>query len=446
MNSKRPNDLAVGVIGLGHIGLPLASLLANGGITVVAYDVDSNRVKQVKAGSPGFHEPGLEQLLRDALQTGCMLVTDEEASLAAVEVPMITIGTPWNEREGIIDLSQLDFAVKTLGRNLRKGAVVVLKSTVPPLTTEGRVAPQLQSISGMTVGRDFGIAYSPERMIEGQAIQDYKTLPKIIGATDDRTYEKASAVLSALGGKILRVSSPRAAEMVKMLDNYNRDSSLALINQFAVLCMAAGVDVLEIIRAAKLDYPRNAGLLIPGGGVGGSCLNKDPWILSYFGQQHDVDVQFIHTVRAINSNMPMQVVRLAQRMIARLGLTTARLVVAGLAFKSGTDDTRHSPGVVVCKELSKLGHEIVASDPYVKSVEGLDLSIDQNLIEAATGANIIIFMTDWNEYRGLDLRLLRQRMLSSAGFIDARHVLDPTRVLSLGFDFEGIGRPKEAFI
>lgn len=446
MNSRRPNGPVVGVIGLGHIGLPLASLLTTGGFSVVAYDVDPNRVMQVKAGLPGFHELGLEQTLRGALQSGRMLVTDEEASLAAVEVSLITIGTPWNEREGMPDLSQLDAAVKTLGRNLRRGAVVVLKSTVAPLTTEERVAPQLQSISGMTAGRDFGIAFSPERMIEGQAIQDFKTLPKIIGAIDDRSYEKAAAVLGALGGKVLRVSSPRAAEMVKMLDNFNRDSSLALINQFAVLCMAAGVDVLEIIRTAKLDYPRNAGLLIPGGGVGGSCLNKDPWILNYFGQQHGVDARFIHTVRAVNSNMPMQVVRLAQKVITRLGLTTARLVVAGLAFKSDTDDTRYSPGVVVCRELSKLGHEIAVSDPSVKSVEGLDLSIDPNLIEAATGANIIVFMTDCGEYKGLDLKLLKQRMSPRSGLVDARHVLDPARVLSLGFDFEGIGRPKEAFV
>jgi UDP-N-acetyl-D-mannosaminuronic acid dehydrogenase len=446
--SETKMRLTAGIVGLGHVGLPLATLLTVRGFNVVGYDCDEKKVLQIRRGDPTFYEPSLEKLLQEALLTNRMYLTSEQASLVQVDVPIITIGTPWDDAKHRPDFSQLDLAVDTLGRNLRRGSVVILKSTVPPGTTEKMVIPRLESLSGLELREDFGVAFSPERMIEGQAISDYQTLPKIIGAVDERSYEIASAVLGTLGGAILRVSSLRSAEMVKMLDNYNRDGSIALINQFALICMVASVDVLEVIRAAQFEYPRNKGLLIPGGGVGGSCLNKDPWILSHFAHEHGVDTDLISAFRSVNSNMPIEVVRVAKAVIGRLGLKTTRILVAGLAFKGGTDDTRYSPGIIVCRELSKLGHEVIASDPYLRAAQGLDpkTAFVPDILQAAAECRLAIFVADHDLYRNLDLRLLKKTMGTPAGLVDARHVIDPVQALSLGFDFEGIGRPKKAFL
>jgi UDP-N-acetyl-D-mannosaminuronic acid dehydrogenase len=439
--------LTLGVIGLGHVGLPLAALLALRGFKVVGYDVDQERLLKLASGSAGFYERDLEPLLEGAIRSGRISFTSDKSSLRAVDVPIITIGTPWDEQTARPDLSQLNAAIETLGSVLKKEAVVILKSTVAPGTTERMVVPRLEALSGLALGKDFGIVFSPERMIEGQAVSDYEHLPKIIGASDDRSFAVASKVFCALGGKVLRVSSPRAAEMVKMLDNYNRDGSIALVNQFALICMAASVDVLEVIDAAKYDYPRNQGLLIPGGGVGGSCLNKDPWILSHFAQENGIRTPLIPAFRSVNSNMPQEVVALTQKMLARFGLVRSKVVVAGLAFKSGTDDTRFSPGVVVIKQLLRLKCDVTVSDPYVHHIANMEWKITPipNILEAATGSNLVIFMSDHDEYRKLDLKALKERMRAPAGLIDARHVINPKEALSIGFDFEGIGRPKEAF-
>jgi len=447
MNSPNSKRAIVAVIGLGRVGLPLATLLALRGFNVVGYDVDQNRIHKLVNGDPGFYERDLEPLLHEATRSGRVSFTSDGNLLRTVDVPIITIGTPWNEQSMKPDLSQLDAAVDTLGAVLKKEAVVILKSTVAPGTTEKRVVTRLEALSKFALGKDFGIAFSPERMIEGQAVSDYENLPKIIGASDDRSFEVASKVLGALGGRVLRVSSPRAAEMVKMLDNYNRDGSIALINQFALICMQASLDVLEVINAAKFHYPRNQGLLIPGGGVGGSCLNKDPWILSHFAQEHGVQAPLISTFRSVNSNMPGQVVALTERMLARFGLSKPKLVVAGLAFKSGTDDIRYSPGITVAKRLLAQNHEVTVSDPYVRLISNTELNTAPipNIIEASTGSNVVIFMSDHDEYRSLDLKLLRERMGSPAGLVDARHVINPKQALSIGFDFEGIGRPREAY-
>jgi len=284
-------------------------------------------------------------------------------------------------------------------------------------------------------------------MIEGRAVKDLQTLPKIIGATDDDSFDVASKVLKVLGGTIQRVSNLRTAEMAKMLDNYNRDGSIALINQFALFCEAANVDVLEVIQSVKLGYERNAGILIPGGGVGGSCLNKDPWLLNHFAKEKGIENDLISTIRSRNSSMPLETVRLVKIIASRLKLQKPKILVAGLAFKSDTDDTRFSPAITIAKTLLEEGSRITLSDPEVKSLAeyGIFESVTPDIYAAAKGRDIVIFAADHSEYKKIDLVRLRKLMGKRAGIVDSRHVVEPRIAIALGFDFEGIGRPRGAF-
>jgi UDP-N-acetyl-D-mannosaminuronic acid dehydrogenase len=428
------------------VGLPLVALLAEKGHQVIGFDVDEARVSGLKSGHVPFHEPGLDALLTVARSRHLVLTSDEH-SIASMDVPMVTVGTPWNEKSSRPDFSQLDSVTKSIGSNLKTGAVVVLKSTLAPGTTEERVIPHLQKISGMKAIRDFGVAFSPERMIEGRALEDFRTLPKIIGASDDRSFDVLAAVLGTLGGAVRRVGSIRVAEMVKMLDNYNRAGSIAIINQFALSCEAAGVDVKEVIDAAKFDYPRNSGILIPGTGVGGSCLNKDPLLLEQFSKAKGVDTRLILDLQRTNRQMPKHTVELVKEVAARLRVSRPLVVVAGVGFKSGTDDTRFSPGVAIARSLKRLGFNVKLSDPFVPNAPelGRRSEIVPDLYTAAEKANIVVLSSDHSEYRDLDLGLLKRRMAPRAGIVDGRHMVDPRRALALGFEFEGVGRPKKAF-
>jgi UDP-N-acetyl-D-mannosaminuronic acid dehydrogenase len=445
---SKNTELKVAILGLGHVGLPLAALLAVRGIRVLGFDINSNMIADLKKGNLILWEPGLNSLLKRALKTNAFAVSDSETDLEQSNVFVVTVGTPWDENRSMPDSSQLDSALRVVGERMRKGSTIILKSTVAPGTCDEFVIPLLEKVSGLRVIKDFGVVFSPERMIEGRAIEDFQTLPKIIGATDDKSYNVALSVLKVLGGSIQRVSSVRTAEMVKMLDNYNRDGSIALINQFALFCEAANVDVIEVIKSAKSGYERNSGILIPGGGVGGSCLNKDPWLLDYFSKQKGIESNFIYTLRWRNSSMPLETARLANLIASRLKVKRPSILIAGLAFKSETDDTRFSPALAIRAALSNSASRIVLTDPYVKSLKeySIQAPVISDIYAAAKGTNIAIFATDHLEYRNIDLRRLRNLMSQKRGIVDSRHVVDPRRAIALGFDFEGIGRPKGAFV
>lgn len=445
MKSSPRSTPRICVVGIGRIGLPLATLLAVRGYEVLGYDVSEERVEAVRSGQPGFYEPGLEALLSRAIKSGRLDATTSANKIKYCQVVIITVGTPWDENHSQPDFSQLDGAVESIGNNLAYGAVVILKSTVTPGTTENRVVPRLEELSGMKASVGFGVAFSPERTIEGRAITDFQILPKIVGTSDERTYRIVHYVLRKLGGKVMRVSSIKTAEMVKMLDNYNRASSIALVNKFAQACQVADVDVMEILDAAKYEYPRNSGLMIPGSGVGGSCLNKDPHLLGYFMLSKGVDTDLIEDLQSTNREMPSYAVKLVRAVAGRLGVDKPRVVVAGIAFKSGTDDTRYSPAIRIMRELVRDGYDVLASDPIVAAVPGLKIELNRSVLGACKGANIVLFNTDHLEYRRLDLGRLKKTMAAKSGIVDGRHVIDPRRAIKLGFEYEGVGRPQGAF-
>lgn len=423
--------MKISVIGLGYVGLPLSALLAQN-FDVIGFDIDASRIRKLDARERVLSEPGLDEALDRAMDSGRLKFTSAPGDITDSNVKIITVGTPYDDKKKDIDYSFLDSALEAVSARVNKGDVIVLKSTVPVGTTSGRVVRALNK-KNHRVPEDVGVAFSPERILEGQAIKDYKNLPKVIGASDERSYRIAEEVFSALGGRMVRVSDPQTAEMVKMIDNYARYAFLGLTNEVALISEKSGVDVMEVLKAAKDDYPRNAGLMIPGPGVGGSCLNKDPFILKTSMAREGLDLKMVDTAHEINSGMQPHVVS----MVKKFARGRKRVAMAGLAFKGQTDDTRFTPAFRINALLQREGFEVRLSDPLVKSKE---YAITSDIYEAATGSEILLLVTDHEAYRNIDLRHLKGLMKEKPLIIDTRAFIDRSKAEKEGFEYHGLGR------
>lgn len=423
--------MKISVIGLGYVGLPLAGLLSMK-FEVTGYDVDLDKIQDVLDGHEVVVEPGLSQLLKTSLGSKLLKLTVNIGDIKETDVKIITVGTPYSLETGETDFSQLDASLNMVIPHLKRGDVIMLKSTVPPGTTMGRVKVKIE-MSGLNVPVDVGIVFSPERMVEGQAINDFKTLPKIIGATDENSFNIAKEILSTLGGSIVKVSSPTVAEMVKMVDNYSRFVFIGLTNEIALMSEKVGVDVMELIEAAKHDYPRNAGLLKPGPGVGGSCLNKDPFILQSHLNKQNLKLHFVEAAKTVNYGMASHV----SDLVTRFSQSRRNLVIAGVAFKGDTNDTRFTTTFQIENELRVKGFSVNLTDPLVKRN---DMQINPDLYSASSGRDIFLLLTNHSEYSKINLKKLREMMLENPIIIDTRGIIKKNEAESTGFEYHGLGR------
>ena len=421
-------SLKIAVIGLGYVGLPLSSLLARN-FEVIGFDVDEAKIIRINSGETPIDEPELSELLSSALKTENLTVTNNPTSIKEAKIKIITVGTPYDETSDYVDYSQLEDSLKVLLPNLNRGDVIILKSTVPPGTTMGLLKDRIKS-TGYSVPEDIGLVFSPERMIEGQAVRDFQTLPKIVGASDVKSARIAEEILRTLGGKIIQVSNPETAETIKMVDNYSRYVFIALANELALVSEKLGVDVLEVIRSAKDDYPRNAGLLLPGPGVGGSCLNKDPFILRGVVRKLGFDMQLVKSAEIVNSGMPPHIVEMVVN-YRKSGVVS----ILGVAFKGDTDDTRYTPSFKIREGLIRKGFKVVLTDPFVA-----DQNVLKDLYEACRETNILVLITDHSEYKRIDLRKLRSLMWDNPLIIDSRGLISRDEAIRNGFEYHGVGR------
>jgi UDP-N-acetyl-D-mannosaminuronic acid dehydrogenase len=431
MTGFSKDDDKIGILGLGYVGLPL-SLLLGRNFKVVGYDSDSYRIDKIIRGESPISEPELDRLLSAPEIREKVIFTKDSRRLRETRVKIITVGTPYRPEKDAIDYTQLQSALETLRENLSIGDMVILKSTVPPGTTNDVVKRRIEEF-GFRVPEEIGVAFSPERMVEGQAVRDFLTLPKIIGASDRETMDVVRSVIGSLGGKVIEVSSIETAEMVKMVDNYSRFVFLGLTNEIALISEKYGVDVLELLGAAKDEYPRNAGLLLPGPGVGGSCLNKDPFILKADLKNKGLALKMVESARVVNEAMPKHVVE----MVDKFSKEKRIVLLAGIAFKGDTNDIRYSPSIEIYNELKTKGYNVKATDPFVVNQ---DIPILSDLYEASVDVGILVLLCDHSSYRGLNLKELRERMAADPVILDTRGVFDRMMAKSLGFEYHGLGR------
>jgi len=378
----------VGIIGLGYVGLPLAVAFAGEDCDVVAVDVDPRKVEAVAAGDSYVEDVASEDLGRVAAR---IEATTRYQPLGRADAVLICVPTPLTpNREP--DLGSLIDASRALAEVLRRDQLVVLESTTYPGTTRERVAPLLEE-SGLAAGRDFHLAFSPERVDPGRAGYTLRNTPKVLGGLTEACTERAEALYGLVCDTLVRVSSPEAAELTKLLENIFRSVNIALVNELAMLTDRMGIDVWEVVEAAATK-PYGFMRFEPGPGMGGHCLPVDPFYLSWRAREFDVATEFIELAGKINQRMPYHCVAKAQRALNGAGLSVkgARIVVLGVSYKPGVGDIRESPALKIIAQLQGLGANVSYHDPHVPALADPPLQ-SRPLVEAISDADLVIIVT-----------------------------------------------------
>jgi UDP-N-acetyl-D-glucosamine dehydrogenase len=378
----------VGVIGLGYVGLPLAVAFAQEGCEVIAVDVDSRRVEAIRAGRSHVEDVPDERL---AAVLGNLHATTRYAELADADAVLICVPTPLS-RNREPDLGPLIEATRALAEVLRADQLVVLESTTYPGTTRERVAPLLEE-SGLAAGRDFHLAFSPERVDPGRTDFTLRSTPKVLGGLTDACAERAEAIYGLVCDHVLRVSSPEAAELTKLLENIFRSVNIALVNELAMLTDRMGIDIWEVVDAASTK-PYGFMRFEPGPGMGGHCLPVDPFYLSWRAREFDMSTEFIELAGKVNQQMPYHCVAKAQRALNERGLSVkgARVAVIGVGYKPGVGDVRESPALKIIELLKELGAEVLYHDPHVPSLAEFALA-STPLLDVLADADLALIVT-----------------------------------------------------
>jgi UDP-N-acetyl-D-glucosamine dehydrogenase len=378
----------IGVVGLGYVGLPLAVAFAEAGHDIVAVDSDQRKLAALRAGDSYVEDVAAERL-RAVLPR--LAPTTGADQLGACDAVVVCVPTPLS-RNREPDLTALMDAAATLQRVLRPGQLVVVESTTYPGTTRERVAPVLEE-SGLVAGRDFHLAFSPERVDPGRTDHTLRTTPKIVGGLTEACTERAMALYAEVCDALVPVSTPETAELAKLLENIFRSVNIALVNELSLLADRMGLDIHEVIDAAATK-PFGFMRFDPGPGMGGHCLPVDPFYLSWKAREHGFQTEFIELAGKVNHLMPDFCVQKVQRALNDQAkpVRGARVVVLGVAYKPGVGDTRESPALRIVERLLALGADLAYHDPHVPELPGSGLR-SAPLEEALPGADLAVIVT-----------------------------------------------------
>jgi UDP-N-acetyl-D-glucosamine dehydrogenase len=391
----------VGIIGLGYVGLPLAVAFAKEGCDVIAVDVDSRKIEAIEAGD-SYIEDVPSELLRELNER--IHATTRYARLAKADAVIICVPTPLT-RNREPDLGPLIDSTRGLAEVLQADQLVVLESTTYPGTTRERVAPLLEE-SGLAAGRDFHLAFSPERVDPGRTDFTLRNTPKVLGGLTDACLHRAEELYGLVCENLVRVSSPEAAELTKLLENIFRSVNIALVNELAMLTDRMGIDIWEVVDAASTK-PYGFMPFSPGPGMGGHCLPVDPFYLSWRAREFDMSTEFIELAGKVNQQMPYHCVEKAQRALNDVGMSVkgARVFVLGVSYKPGVGDIRESPALKIIELLRKMGAEVCYHDPHVAQLTEFGLA-SRPLEEAVADADLTLIVT---AHPGIDYGQLAQR-------------------------------------
>ncbi len=439
----------VAVVGFGYVGSCVGAVLASKKYQVTGIDPSEKVVSSINSGTAAINEPGLGDLVAQAVADGHLTATSSFDPVKEADVVIVTVGTPMDDA-GEPDTTQVSQACRQVAQNLQPGQLVVLKSTVPPGTTEGIAQPILEE-SGLQAGKDFFLAFCPERLAEGRALHELQVLPVVVGGVDQESTTRAGDFWEeALGLPTVRVSDARTAELSKLADNWWIDLSIAMGNELAQLSDKLNVDVLEVIEAAN-SLPKgrhHVNILTPSMGVGGSCLTKDPWFVHHMAEEHGLSLRLPSAGRAINDEMPGYTYSLISDGLAKADkpIETAKVSVLGVAFKNNTGDVRLTPTRDLIALLEGSGAHLSVFDPwvdpsefsYVTSVEPCD-----NLAEAIEDADCVAFLTGHDDFKRLEIAELAELTAPGCLIVDGRMYFSRAQIEEmeqLGLRYRGIGR------
>lgn len=357
----------VGVIGLGYVGLPLAVSFATAGVKVTGFEKSAKKAASVNAGNNYIRDIADEDLKR-AVESGNLSSTTDFSSLSACDAILICVPTPLDVFKKP-DMSYISEACESIARHMKAGTFVCLESTTYPTTTEAFILPILEEGSGLKHGQDFWLAFSPERVDPGNATYHTRNTPKVLGALDADGLEIGQAIYQQAVDTICPVSSPRVAEMVKILENTYRLVNISLINELALLCGKMDINIWEVIDAAKTK-PYGFQAFYPGPGIGGHCIPLDPFYLEHIAKKFGFDLSMINTAGHINNmmahRMTLKITSALNR--HRKAINGSSILFLGVAYKPGIDDARESPALKIMDEVTKKGGRVSYHDPYISEV------------------------------------------------------------------------------
>lgn len=357
----------VAVIGLGYVGLPLAVEKAKAGYKTIGFDIQVDKVSKVNKGE-NYIGDVVDSDLKQIVKNGMFSATTDFSVVSSADFIAICVPTPLDEYQQP-DISYVKNSTEEISKYLKKGSMVVLESTTYPGTTEELILPILESGSGLKCGEDFFLAFSPERVDPGNLIYKTKNTPKVVGGVGKDSTEIAAAMYrNVLEGEVFEASSPKVAEMEKILENTYRNINIGLINEIAIICNKMGINVWEVIEAAKTK-PYGFQAFYPGPGLGGHCIPLDPYYLSWKAREYSYHTQLIETSGIINDSMPSYVVERASKILNRLkkSLNGSNILILGVAYKQDIDDYRESPALKVIENFEKEGSKVKFYDPFVAS-------------------------------------------------------------------------------
>ena len=373
----------VAIVGAGYVGLPLARTFADAGKSVLLLDVDADRVAQLNAGQ-SYIEDVPTDVLKPLVDGGLVAATTDYDDLREADAILVALPTPLS-RQREPDLRILVSAAEQIATRLREGHLVVLESTTYPGTTREQVQPILEAGSGLVAGKDFHLAFSPERVDPGREDWTTKSVPKVVGGIDEGSTAAAVALYSAAIDAVHPVSSPEAAELTKLLENIFRSVNIALVNELAQLCDRMDIDVWEVVEAAATK-PFGFMSFKPGPGLGGHCIPIDPFYLTWKAREFGFYTEFIELAGKVNESMPYfcrSLVSQALNHVRQRSLSGSKILVLGVAYKPDIADTRESPAIKLIALLQNAGADVAYHDPHVPSFAENGVSMSSSPLEPA---------------------------------------------------------------
>lgn len=430
----------IAVIGSGYVGLVTGACFAEFGVNVTCVDIDAGKIARLCDGIVPIYEPGLEQLVAKNMQAGRLqFTTDIKAAVEQALVIFLAVGTPPKE-DGSADLKYIDAAARSVAEHMNGYKVIVTKSTVPIGTGEHLRRLIRENLKRQT---NFGIVSNPEFLREGAAINDFMRPDRVVIGSRD---EEAIAIMRDLYRPLYLIEAPvvitslEGAELIKYAANAFLATKISFINEIANMCDEIGCDVHDVARAVGMDNRIGGKFLHPGPGFGGSCFPKDTRALSSVARQFGCESRIVDTVIEVNENQRARMIAKIEKLIGET--KNKNIAVLGLAFKPETDDMREAPAVDIIKALVERGAKVRAFDPVAMTEAAKilpDIVYAEDEYQAIDGADALVFVTEWNQFRALDMKRVYESMRTPK-IADLRNIYNPATMRELGFDYVGVGR------
>jgi len=422
------------VIGLGYVGFPVACEFASAGFDTLGVELQPGRVEIINAGRSPIQgmEPGLNELAAKVIVTGKLHATHEYNLLADREVILICVETPVDEKHRP-NYEALQSALMGLGPYLHQGALVIVESTTSPGTLRDIILPLVEGCSGKILNQGFFLGNCPERVMPGKLLANIRNVSRVAGGMTPQTADTIRRLYNCIVHSQIDITDCTTAELVKTVENAYRDVQIAFANEVAMICEKVGGDVWKVRDLVNKSPGRM--MHLPGAGVGGHCIPKDPWLLAHSVQDTPVPIRIIPAAREVNDGMPGHVAGLIQFALDRhaIDIAGSRILVLGFAYLENSDDSRNSPSDALVKLLASSGAELVIHDPYIHRFDG-------SLLDKAKGCDLAVAMVMHRQYQEMELNSLRGVMRNPI-LVDGRAVFQRELAEQAGFSYFGVGIP-----